>query len=227
MIPNIFDADQPATTTPAPAQAPQPGLSLPDSVASAPLDLDGNPIMPPWSANDETIRRYNLQTTAWRTRRSHEWVEAEIAKANKPERTSGGGGKKFSTQYSVDWAKTQKRPSGLAWRIVDRENWAPSHHKDKPVRSYDLMLGMDVLCDDGRPGLVGLQAGTPGQEKDHARTFLMRGGFAKAAQYSVRPYWIAFERGNRVPVEGPVLWSEDYLKGRFPDLFAPAKALEL
>lgn len=225
---NIFDPP------PAPPCTPPGVLTGVVSIDTAPRDADGLAVPTTWQSSPNWAKLAREVREKW----SRIWTEEEIAKdqqermnaernQKKPKKRAPDQGIKFTTQYCVNWGKRQCKPSGLSWHVIDRERWERSYKKGATAVSHDLMLGLDVLFDDGCPGMKGYQAGTAGQELAHARTFLERGGPAKAAQRFVKVYWIAFERGNPEPVEGPVEWTENYLRARFPSLFEAAKALQL
>jgi len=171
------------------------------AVDEAPRDIDDVIIPKTWWHSP----RWMKLPLELRKRWSKEWVKdqeryyrEELMMKPKPAR---GPAPKFSTQYAVDYGKKQKKESGLNWQVIDRERFVRAWNPDSRDRHHDLMLGLDVLFDDGRPGMVGVQAAGKGERAVHYKRFEERGGIELAKRRNIRVYYWVFERGNKTPIE--------------------------
>jgi hypothetical protein len=127
--------------------------------------------------------------------------EKRRAEEEAARKTKAPGHKRFSTQYGVEWGRSQKQPNGQPWVVIDREGY---DHRLK--RHHDLELGLDVIFDDG-VGRVGVQAAGVGERKAHYQRFLDRGGVEKAQRRRTRVIYLEFVKGNKTPVREEV-WAE-------------------
>lgn len=172
----------------------------PESVVNARRDSDGNPIPTIW-----TEEKWERQPLSVRKRWSEFWIidemrferERRIAAA----RPTRAPAPPYTTQAAIDWGRKQKKASGLSWVLIDRERFVKSNRPGVRDRHEDLMLGLDVLFDDGRPGMVGIQAAGRGERATHWERFCARGGVEAARRRGVRVFYWVFERGNPKPVE--------------------------
>lgn len=124
-------------------------------------------------------------------KRLSEYQEEHNAKmaAKKPKQTRINPGT-YTTQYAVDECRRRK------WRIVDRERYDA-----RLKRHHDLMLGMDLIVDDGGKGLLLIQAAGKGERASHWRKFIERGGTENALRLGVRVLYWVFERHVPSPIE--------------------------
>lgn len=183
---------------PTPDGAPHGALGLPESVLAAPQDEDGFPIPTAWqnSAKWPTIA-YEVRakwSAIWIEDEKAKEVKARMEKPKPPKR--GTPATRFTTDYAIEWGRSQKKASGLNWTLVDRE-----HYDYRTRRHHDLQGGVDALFDDGGPGLVGVQGAGLSERKVHFERFMAWGGPEKARRRALKIYYLEFERGKKTPVK--------------------------
>lgn len=111
----------------------------------------------------------------------------QLAEARAAVKQARPGVKRFSTQYAIDWGRSQ------GWKLTAREGY---DHRLR--RHFDLMLGMDAQFDTG-DGIAMVQGAGLGERKKHYTRFEERGGVAKAQRMGISCYYVEFERGCKAP----------------------------
>lgn len=174
-------------------------LDLEPSALDHPIDADGLVIPDFWRPAPD---RWMRQALSVRQKLSAAYLEDERRKAEKAAtlvlkapRAGGKTGPPFTTDYAIKWMRRQKQPNGRPWTLIDRERF-----DFKTKRHADLQLGMDLLCDDGQDGMVGIQAAGKSERAEHYRRFMDRGGPDKAKRRHIRVFYMEFVRGNPNPI---------------------------
>lgn len=202
----LYESEPPSTGGGSAIGAPPtwPALNIPfeewpEECQTGPRDIDGYPI-PKGRVPEKWNKLPRAARQSWsnfglidaiRDRRLEE------TKANKKARSPAPP---FTTQYAVNWGRKQKKASGLSWALIDRERFVKSPRDGVRSRHHDLMIGLDVLFDDGRPGMVGIQAAGRNEKADHWKKFCARGGVEVAQSRGIRVFYMEFERGNPEPI---------------------------
>lgn len=164
--------------------------AMPDVVR----DKDGCTVPAVWHAN---VARYEKVFSLARRQESGAFEEARLAAlAKKAARPARAYASRFTTQYAIDWGKTQTNSSGRKWTLIDRERYdfrREEHH--------DLELGVDAIFDDWEDGRVGVQGAGVGERKEHWERFIARGGPETALRRNIRVVYVEFKRGSKDPVK--------------------------
>ena len=146
-------------------------------------DADGLLIPPLWQHS----AKWGKLPLSIRSKKSKAYEETLNAPPKK-EKERRPGFTTFTTKYAIAYGRS------LGWTLLDRENY---NHRTK--RTHDLMLGMDVMFDDGN-GLVMVQAAGRSERKAHWQRFEERGGEEKARRRQIRCLYWEFERGTKSPI---------------------------
>jgi hypothetical protein len=107
--------------------------------------------------------------------------------AEEPEKKREGS-TKFTTNAMRAWVKAQ------GWMVINSEryDYRSGRYADAPWK----MDGWYSV----RGRIVAVQAGQPGEERDHLRSFVGVYGFDRAAEHFVTILWLEFERSNPEPL---------------------------
>ena len=157
------------------------------------LQLDYPLVMPDgmtaakWDSLAEATKR--KLSNIFQDRKAREAAATKAAAEKKPRAKRSTSGT-FTTQYAIDWAKSN------GWKVIDRERY---DYRTK--RHHDLQLGIDLLVEDpAEDGMIGIQAAGQGERAPHYQRFLDRGGPEKAKRRSIRIVYVEFVRGNKKPI---------------------------
>lgn len=99
------------------------------------------------------------------------------------------GAKRFSTQYAVEWGRSQ------GWTLLDRERYDA-----RTKRHHDLWLGADALF-EGPNGLILVQAAGQSERTEHLKRFGERGGVPRCQKLNVEFWYVEFKRESKIPTK--------------------------
>lgn len=160
-------------------------MALRDLSAFAPadplarLDADGIPIPEHWIQE-----KWEKMPAGWRKAYSDGHFAPKPEPAPKKRRVAG---KRFSTDYAIEWGRKQ------GWKLLDRERYDA-----RLKRHHDLMMGVDALFETP-DGMVGVQGAGLSEHKAHYQRFTDRGGVPRAQKLHVRVVYLEFARGDKTP----------------------------
>lgn len=109
--------------------------------------------------------------------------------AAKPPKQKRAPAKKFTTDYAVEWGKSQ------GWKLVERERYDA-----RTNRHHDLAGGADVRFRDLDGRVIFVQGAGKSERAEHYRRFEDRRHQLRDFN-SPRFIYVEFERGNKTPIK--------------------------